>query len=84
MAIKTFTAKEVFLSGRGDVSANVAKSDTEVMHEESEIYEDGKIFPAQDGARAQISGSKPIYTAGTELPFQTGRGLGRGHGPESK
>ena len=84
MAIKTFTAKEVFVSGRGDVSANVAKSDMEVVREESNIYLDGEIFPTQDGPKANNMGGKPIYATGPALPFHTGRGLGRGHGPESK
>lgn len=84
MAIKTGTSKEVFVSGRGNVSGNIAKSDMEVVHEESEIYEDGKIFPAQEGDKANDSGGKPIYATGPGSPFHTGRGLGRGHGPETK
>lgn len=84
MAIKTDTNSLKFNSGRGAVSANIAKSDLEVTHEESEIYEDGKIFPSQDGRKAQDMGAKPIYATGPELPFHTGRGLGRGHGPETK
>jgi hypothetical protein len=84
MAIKTDTNSLKFIEGRGNVSGNVAKSDTEVCHEESEIYEDGKIFPAQDGGKAQDMGAKPIFIVGNEGGFHTGRGLGRGHGPETK
>lgn len=84
MAIKTQNQPNTFNSGRGAVSANVAKSDTDITHEESEIYEDGKIFPVQDGGKANRMGGKPIYATGPALPFHTGRGLGRGHGPETK
>ena len=76
-------AKDVFVSGRGDVSKELAKSDAEVMHEESEILMDGEVFPSQSGEKANVSGAKPIYATGEESPFHKGRGLGRGHGPET-
>jgi len=82
MAIKTFTAKEVFLSGRGNVSGNLAKSDSEVMHEEAELVQDG-MEPVGKGGAVLDHGNMPVFTAGSK-PFHEGRGLGRGHGPETK
>ena len=76
MAIKTNTSKNVFVSGRGNVSGEVAKSNEEVLHEESETLEGGMDAVPSD------SGAKPIYATG-ETPFHEGRGLGRGHGPET-
>jgi hypothetical protein len=80
MAIKTDTNSLKFVSGRGDVSANVAKSDSEVVHEESEVMQLGM----EDGIGDKVNdfGAKPVFA--TPNSFHTGRGLGRGHGPETK
>lgn len=76
MAIKTGTSREVFVSGRGNVSAEVAKSGEEVIHEEAEAMQEGmEAVPTESGA-------KPVFATG-EMPFHSGRGLGRGHGPET-
>lgn len=82
MAIKTRNQPETFVSGRGNVSENVAKSNEDVLHEESEVMEEeGEgVNPGKD---ANDMGAKPIFATG-EMPFHEGRGLGRGHGPETK
>lgn len=68
--------KAWFHEGRGSVSAKLAKSNEEVMHEESETMEEGlQAYPEQGG--------HPISATG-KSPFHEGRGLGRGHGPETK
>ena len=84
MAIKTNTSREVFVSGRGNVSGELAKSNEEVVHEEAEVMETLAVEGNQKGDRVNDNGGKPVYPTGTETPFHTGRGLGRGHGPESK
>jgi hypothetical protein len=81
MAIEKKSLGAWFNTGRGNVSGEVAKTNEEVTHEESEIYEDDEIFPSQEGDRANKEGAKPIFTTG-ETPFHTGRGLGRGHGKD--
>ena len=81
MAIEKKNMGYWFQTGRGNVSANVAKSNAEVMHEESEIIQDG-MEPTGMGGEAQDHGNKPIYATG-EMPFHHGRGAGRGHGPET-
>ena len=68
-------AKEVFVSGRGGPQS-LAKSNEEVVHEESEIMEDGMEAVPGD------AGAKPVFATG-EGPFHHGRGAGRGHGPET-
>ena len=82
MAIKTGSSKEVFVEGRGNVSANVAKSNEDVLHEEAEVMEDG-MEPTPDGGAAMDHGNMPIFATGNR-PFHNGRGVGRGHGPETK
>lgn len=78
------TAQDWFVAGRGNVSGELAKSNEEVIHEEAEVM-DAEVFPlSQEGDRANEEGAKPIYATGSELPFHYGRGLGRGHGPETK
>jgi len=76
MAIKTDTNSEKFHMGRGDVSAKLAKSDSEIMHEEAETIEHDLDAVTAD------AGAKPLFAAG-EMPFHHGRGEGRGHGPET-
>ncbi len=71
MAIKTKNQPDTFVSGRGNVSGNVAKS-----NEESEIMQDGMEAVPSD------AGAKPVFATG-ETAFHTGRGSGRGHGPDS-
>ena len=66
-----------FHEGRGNVSAKLAKSSEEVLHEESEEVEGGMSAVPTD------AGAKPVFATG-ESPFHEGRGLGRGHGPETK
>ena len=83
MAIKTQNQPDTFVTGRGNVSGNVAKSNEEVLHEESEIMQEG-MEPTGMGAATQDHGNKPIYATGQTSPFHEGRGLGRGHGPETK
>lgn len=82
MAIKTKLQPETFVSGRGNVSAEVAKSNEEVLHEEAEMMEGLAEGVSQEGRKANDSGAKPIYATGEDAPFHHGRGLGRGHGPE--
>ena len=76
MAIKTFTAKQVFVEGRGSVSEAVCKSDADVIHEESELVQEG-MEPTPKGADAMDHGNMPIFATGPQ-PFHTGRGNGRG------
>lgn len=80
MAFKDQNQQDAFHKGRGDVSASLAKSGSEVVAQESASAED--IFPSQDGASANDNGGKPIYATG-DSPNHSGRGLGRGHGPET-
>jgi hypothetical protein len=72
MAIKTGTSRNVFVSGRGNVSANVAKSDAEVLANENE-----STAPLVD-SKDNPAGRKPVFAAG-DMPFHSGRGAGRGH-----
>lgn len=83
MGIAKKSTGDWFHTGRGNVSGNIAKSDKEVMDNESEIYLDEEIFPVQEGAEANKSGGKPIWATGPDAPFHKGRGLGRGHGPDT-
>ena len=76
--IKTQNQPNTFVSGRGNVSGNVAKSNEEVLHEESEIME-----TLAEGVQGTAGGAKPVFATG-ESAFHSGRGLGRGHGPETK
>jgi hypothetical protein len=59
----------------------VAKSNEEVLHEESEVLET-LAEGVNPGKEANDYGAKPIYA--TPRGFHSGRGLGRGHGPETK
>jgi len=84
MAIKTDTNSVKFHAGRGNVSGNVAKSNEEVLHEEAEIIEtEAESISGDKGKGSEVSGAKPVFATG-ENPFHEGRGLGRGHGPETK
>ena len=80
MAFKDQNQQDAFHKGRGDVSASLAKSGDEVISEGAETMDD--VFPSQDGASADDHGGCPIYATG-ETPNHSGRGLGRGHGPET-
>lgn len=83
MAIKTDTNSMKFHSGKGDVSAKVAKSNEEVIHEEAEVIDlEAEAIGSDKGERSEVSGAKPVFATG-ENPFHEGRGLGRGHGPET-
>jgi hypothetical protein len=84
MAIKTDTNSLKFHSGRGAVSANVAKSNEDVLHEEAEVMEELAEPDDQKGDAGNDYGAKPVYPTGAAAPFHYGRGLGRGHGPETK
>jgi len=77
MAIKTQNQPQTFVSGRGNVSAEVAKSDEDVLHEESEAFD-----TEAEGVAGTEGGAKPVFATG-EIPFHAGRGEGRGHGPET-
>lgn len=69
--------KDWFHTGRGNVSGELAKSGSEVLAQESEVAQGGmEAVPGDFGA-------KQIYATGGS-PFHSGRGLGRGHGPETK
>ena len=69
--------KAWFHTGRGNVSAELALTNGEVLSRESEVEQGGmEAVPGDQGA-------KPIFMDGS-TPFHTGRGLGRGHGPETK
>jgi hypothetical protein len=81
--IKAGTSRNVFHEGRGNVSGELAKSNSEVLSEESEVLETLAEADDQKGDKANESGAKPIYATGEAAPFHTGRGLGRGHGPET-
>lgn len=74
--------KAWFNYGRGSVSAKLAKSDEDVLSQESELAQEG-MSPTGLGAAVRIYGSKPLHATGDQ-PFHEGRGLGRGHGPETK
>ena len=65
-----------FHSGRGSVSAEIAKSGAEVLSQESEVAQEG-MEPTGEGGKAEDSGAKPVYATGA-APFHEGRGLGRG------
>jgi len=82
MAIKTGTNSVPFHSGRGNVSMNLAKPESEIMHHEAEKVDSEELTP-QVGDKVNDSGAKPEFMTGSQ-PFHTGRGLGRGHGPETK
>jgi hypothetical protein len=61
-----------FHSGRGNVSAELAKSSKEILNQESETEQGGmEAVPTDNGA-------KPVYATGS-APFHSGRGAGRGH-----
>ncbi len=66
-----------FNEGRGNISAKLAKSAGEIISQESAMAQDGMEAVPTD------SGAKPVYATGAS-PFHEGRGLGRGHGPETK
>jgi hypothetical protein len=66
-----------FHTGRGNVSGDLAKSAKEILNQESEVEQGGMEAVPSD------MGAKPIHATG-EAPFHHGRGLGRGHGPETK
>lgn len=66
-----------FHEGRGNVSAKVAKSDADVLSNEGET--EATLVDSKDNPH----GRKPVYATG-DMPFHEGRGLGRGHGPETK
>ena len=75
--IKTDTNSLKFHAGRGDVSKELAKSNEEVLHEEAEELE-----IEAEGVAGTEGGAKPVFA--TPNSFHEGRGLGRGHGPETK
>ena len=83
MAIKTDTNSLKFVMGRGNVSGEVAKSNEDVLHEEAEVMENLAEPDDQKGDAGNDYGAKPIFATG-ESAFHMGRGLGRGHGPETK
>jgi hypothetical protein len=82
MAIKTDTNSVKFHAGRGDVSAKVAKSNEEVIHEEAEVMDTLAEPDDQKGDAGNDYGAKPVFVA--DGGFHHGRGSGRGHGPETK
>ena len=69
--------KEWFHEGRGNVSGKLALTNKEVLARESTEDQGGMEAVPSD------AGAKPVYATG-EMPFHEGRGLGRGHGPETK
>lgn len=69
--------KAWFHTGRGNVSAELAKSGKEVVEQESATEQGGMEAVPSD------AGAKPVFATGGN-PFHEGRGLGRGHGPETK
>lgn len=75
--IKTKNQPDTFVTGRGNVSGELAKSNEEVLHEEAEELE-----IEAEGVQGTEGGHKPVYA--TPNSFHEGRGLGRGHGPETK
>jgi len=77
MAIANKNTDGWFHKGRGDVSAKLAKSDSEVLSQESEIMQSG-MSPTGSGASVQNSGAKPLYATG-DSPMNYGRGDGRGY-----
>jgi hypothetical protein len=83
MAIEKKETEGWFMTGRGNVSGELAKSGSEVLSQESEVAEEKAGPENQSGVKANDYGAKPIYSTG-ETPFHSGRGLGRGHGPETK
>ena len=81
MALKTQNQPNTFNMGRGNVSGNVAKSNEEVVHEEAEVMETLAVEEDQKGDRVNDNGGKPVFS--TPNSFHSGRGTGRGHGPET-
>jgi hypothetical protein len=79
--IKTKNQPETFVEGRGG-GRGLPLTDAEVMGREDEVQIDP--FPAQNGAEAQDYGNDPITVKNDKTGFHTGRGPGRGHGPETK
>lgn len=79
MAIKQ-TAKEVFNEGRGG-GRGLPVTAEEDMARENEVEIDP--FPMQDGLGANEVGGRPITVMGDTTGFHTGRGPGRGYGPET-
>jgi hypothetical protein len=77
MAIEKKATEGWFHTGRGNVSGELAVSGKEVLSRESETEQGGMEAVPTD------AGAKPIFATG-ERPFHEGRGLGRGHGPETK
>lgn len=63
-------------SGRGNVSAELAKSNAQIISQESSTAQEG-MSPTGEGKEVQNNGAKPLYATGSS-PFHTGRGLGRG------
>lgn len=68
--------KSWFHEGRGNVSGKLALTNKEVLEREDEEEQEGMEAVPSD------SGAKPVYATG-ERPFHEGRGLGRGHGPDT-
>lgn len=82
MAIKTKNQPDTFVTGRGNVSGELAKSNEDVLHEEAEMMETLAVEESQKGDRVNDNGAKPVFASANS--FHEGRGLGRGHGPETK
>lgn len=79
MAIEKKMMRDWFVEGRGNVSGQLAKSNEQILHEESEDVELYGEGVGQDGPTANDHGAKPIYATG-DSPNHEGRGTGRGHG----
>lgn len=69
--------KQWFQTGRGNVSANVAKSDADILSQE------GEMAATEVESPDNPAGRKPVYATG-DTPFHEGRGSGRGYGPGNK
>lgn len=74
-------ASSWFSEGRGNVSTKVAKTDAQVLSQESEESLMSAI-PSQDGAGVNESGKNKEYATGAK-PFHEGRGNGRGNAGSS-
>ena len=80
MAIKTKNQPNTFNEGRGGGRGLPLTDADNKMREDYEIIDP---FPMQSGDKANDMGAKPIFVVGNEGGFHTGRGSGRGHGPDS-
>jgi hypothetical protein len=72
----------VFVEGRGGGRGLPVENDTQKQREGFDILTEGEQIDGL-GAYSEDNGAKPQWATGEATAFHTGRGLGRGHGPET-